>query len=89
MMLPILGGTRWRQDVVAVLLGATSGCLGDYAPAARVGSSDNPPAKPGDFQKVKCPVVGCQVGLPVGTLALLAPTGLRSSHVAASQGGRP
>jgi damage-control phosphatase, subfamily I len=40
--------------------------------------------------KVKCPVVGSQVGLAVGTLALLAPTGLRCSHVvAAHQGGRP
>jgi uncharacterized protein with ATP-grasp and redox domains len=39
--------------------------------------------------KVKCPVVGSQVGLAVGTLALLAPTGLRSSPVAAHQGGRP
>ncbi|PKN59219.1 MAG: hypothetical protein CVU56_01705 [Deltaproteobacteria bacterium HGW-Deltaproteobacteria-14] len=29
--------------------------------------------------KVKCPVVGHQVGLPVGTLALLAPTELRST----------
>jgi uncharacterized protein with ATP-grasp and redox domains len=39
--------------------------------------------------KVKCPVIGGQVGLPVGTLALLAPTGLRPADVAASQGGRP
>lgn len=48
MMLQILGGTRWRQDVVAVFLGATPGCLGAYTLAACLGSSDNPPAKPGD-----------------------------------------
>ena len=50
MMLQILGGTRWRQDVVAVLLGTTPGCRGAYALAARVGSSNNPPAKPGAFR---------------------------------------
>jgi hypothetical protein len=49
-MLQTLSRTRWRQGVVAVLLGATPGCLGAHALAARVGSSNNPPARSGAYR---------------------------------------